>query len=101
MPTAPASPCRQAGCWRLRPCPEHPIKPWQRAPMSSTQRGYGWAWQQLRVRVLQEEPACRLCGARSTEVDHIIPKARGGTDARSNLRGLCGRCHPRVTGSMV
>ena len=27
------------------------------------------------------------------QVDHIVPKFRGGTDDRSNLRILCGDCH--------
>ena len=101
-PTAPASPCSQPGCFALVAaggrCPVHRPKPWQRPPTSTTQRGYGWRWQQLRKQVLQEEPACRLCGALSSEVDHIIPKRDGGTDARSNLRGLCTRCHQRITG---
>jgi hypothetical protein len=29
----------------------------------------------------------------STDVDHIIPKELGGTDAEENLQGLCHECH--------
>ena len=29
----------------------------------------------------------------ATEVDHIIPKAEGGTDDPSNLRAINGDCH--------
>jgi 5-methylcytosine-specific restriction endonuclease McrA len=45
---------------------------------------------------------CSVCGIRpSTVVDHIIAKAAGGTDERSNLRGICGgpgSCHATKTG---
>lgn len=33
----------------------------------------------------------------ATEVDHITPKAEGGTDDRSNLQGLCTDCHKAKT----
>jgi hypothetical protein len=33
------------------------------------------------------------CGVRATEVDHIVPKAFGGTDHASNLRSLCAAHH--------
>jgi 5-methylcytosine-specific restriction protein A len=64
---------------------------------TSSQRGYGAEWRKLRALVLREEPTCRRCSARSTVVDHVIPKARGGTDERRNLQGLCERCHNRKT----
>ena len=61
---------------------------------STSARGYGGSWPALRELVLNEEPICRNCRrAPSTEVDHIIPKRRGGTDDRSNLQGLCSICH--------
>jgi len=48
--------------------------------------------------VLRRDPLCRACGhAISTEVDHIVPKARGGTDEESNLQGLCSACHAAKT----
>jgi 5-methylcytosine-specific restriction protein A len=50
-------------------------------------------WTQIRARVLAEEPTCGLCGAPSTEVDHIVALAFGGTHDRLNLRGICHRCH--------
>jgi 5-methylcytosine-specific restriction protein A len=65
---------------------------------SASARGYGADWQRQRAIVLSEEPWCRECGAATTDVDHIIAKVNGGTDARSNLRGLCGPCHHRKTG---
>lgn len=33
----------------------------------------------------------------STEVDHIIPLARGGSDDRENKQGLCAPCHKKKT----
>ncbi len=36
-------------------------------------------------------------GRPTVEVDHIIPKALGGTDERSNLQGLCRSHHSAKT----
>ncbi|WP_411872184.1 HNH endonuclease [Vulcanococcus limneticus] len=40
---------------------------------------------------------CECCGAhehqRPLELDHIIPKNQGGSDAISNLQALCFRCN--------
>lgn len=52
----------------------------------------------LREQVRREEPLCRTClkhdRTRPTEeVDHIRPLSAGGSNARSNLQGLCGPCH--------
>lgn len=70
---------------------------------SSTQRGYGYRWQQIRKRVLAEEPLCRFCRDRgrvtaAQEVDHVLPLADGGTHDRDNLRPLCKSCHSTHTG---
>lgn len=67
---------------------------------SSAARGYGYAWQQIRAAVLAHEPICRGCRARrATEVDHIIPLKRGGTNDLSNLQPLCRSCHRKKTRS--
>lgn len=76
-------------------------KPWHHGGKSRHDRGYGTAWDKLRAQVLNEEPMCRVClGERSivtaaTQVDHIKPKAKGGTDTRTNLQALCKPCHDR------
>jgi 5-methylcytosine-specific restriction endonuclease McrA len=40
---------------------------------------------------------CVICGEKTTfdkgEVDHIKPKAKGGTDKPKNLQWLCHRCN--------
>ena len=38
------------------------------------QRGHGAQWRKTRARVLREEPRCRFCGERLTEVDHIVER---------------------------
>ena len=75
-------------------------KPWASTKTSSTARGYGATWQRLRRQVLAEEPLCRACKPRVTAavaVDHIVPKAKGGTDDRANLQPLCQACHDAKT----
>ncbi len=72
---------------------------------NSTARGYDRRWRKLRVRVLQEEPTCRMCRqvGRTREadtVDHIQPKRDGGTDVRSNLQSLCRNCHNSIKATL-
>jgi 5-methylcytosine-specific restriction endonuclease McrA len=51
-----------------------------------------WAWSALRRTILQRDRwTCQVCGAPADSVDHIIPRARGGTDDPSNLRACCAR----------
>ncbi len=100
MPYRPASPCTYGHCPALVPgggrCPKHRV---QHNRGSSSQQGYGGAWRKVRQQVKDEEPFCRRCGAPTTDVDHIIPRRQGGSDARSNLQGLCHACHSRLTAS--
>ncbi|MFB3066756.1 MAG: HNH endonuclease, partial [Planctomycetota bacterium] len=41
-------------------------------------------------RMLAAHPVCQSlgCGQASTEVDHIVPRRQGGTDAWDNLQAL-------------
>ena len=53
----------------------------------------------------EQEGHCRGCEehfqARHLEIDHIVPKAAGGTDHRDNLQLMCGSCNRRKgAGSM-
>lgn len=67
------------------------------------QRGYGSTWDKLRRDVLQRDCGlCVPCKARghvttATQVDHITPKADGGTDDLSNLQAICRECHDAKT----
>lgn len=72
---------------------------------SSHSRGYGARWQKLRLHILARDfylCQCAECAKRqvplpATEVDHILPKAQGGTDDESNLRAVNKDCHKRIT----
>ncbi len=45
---------------------------------------------------LRDGGCCRICGStHATQVDHIIPPSRGGTNESSNLRLLCRSCNLR------
>ena len=72
---------------------------------SATARGYGSAWQTLRKHMIAEHIAKHgnICPGYQREahvaerfsLDHIVAKANGGTDERSNLRVLCVSCNSR------
>ena len=68
---------------------------------SASRRGYGSNWRRLRKLVLARDCyLCQLCmqpAGKSAHVDHIIAKAKGGSDEMDNLRTLCERCHNRKT----
>lgn len=71
---------------------------------SASARGYGRAWQALRLSHLSRHPLCGPCADRglvveAAEVDHVTPH-RG--DRRllmdpANLMGMCKPCHSRKT----
>ena len=104
-------PCREWGCPNLVKsriqkgyCDEHASKRsnWNKRlerTGSTTERGYGHAWRKLREIVLKRDNyLCVQCGkdgrlAEATDVDHILNKAKGGTDSIDNLQSLCDSCH--------
>src|SRR5665647_1396411 len=69
-------------------------------------RGYGKDWEKLRKLILMRDHSlcqCNQCKGgelrltMATEVDHIIPKAKGGTDDPSNLQAINHECHKNKT----
>lgn len=68
---------------------------------SRHKRGYGTAWDKLRKQILiRDKHLCQACLPRVTpanQVDHIIPKAKGGTDDPANLQAICKECHDEKT----
>ncbi|RJF99027.1 HNH endonuclease [Noviherbaspirillum saxi] len=107
MARRPRSICRQPGCGALIDAPGHcerhkdQASGWRRSNRgkSAEERGYGWAWKKKRERILQRDRGlCQEClragrVSMATEVDHVLNRARGGTDDDSNLQSICGDCH--------
>lgn len=71
--------------------------PWPTSSRHS--RGYGAAWDKLRLRILARDlHLCQPCKRKgratpATQVDHIVPKAKGGTDDEANCQSICADCH--------
>lgn len=71
---------------------------WRTAKGSSSERGYGYAWQKARLRFLQAHPLCVMCQdmkpprvTAAEVVDHIIPH-KGDQELfwnESNWQPLC------------
>ncbi len=103
--------CRWQGCIRIVRnvpyCDEHARIMQQRMDAqrgTAAQRGYNARWRRLRLMFLAENPLCSdpyhvHCGtpALATDVDHIMPRERGGDDDWINLQALCHSCHSRKT----
>ena len=56
----------------------------------------------LRTHILRLNPLCVTCQrvgrlTAATEVDHIDPLHKGGSNSSSNLQGLCHDCHAAKT----
>ena len=75
--------------------------PWSQ--VSRHARGYGSQWDKLRKVILRRDNGlCQHCAkdgktTKATDVDHIKPKAKGGTDEETNLQSLCRPCHDAKT----
>jgi 5-methylcytosine-specific restriction protein A len=70
---------------------------------STTDKGYGWDWQQLSERYRKENPLCHECHRQGTataarEVHHIVPitEAPWLRLEWGNLMALCVECHRRL-----
>lgn len=71
------------------------------AQMSSDTKLYGVAYQQgplsntnLRKYIFSKTKGrCSYCGAEATEIDHIVPKSKGGTNSSYNLTPACRACN--------
>lgn len=105
MPYAPAKPCRFPRCpalTRERFCAAHKQqvqREYDATRGTTQQRGYGSQWQRLRKTILARDPICTWpgCSERSTDVDHIVAKRKGGSESETNLRGLCHEHHSLKT----
>lgn len=110
MPAAFPRACRSAGCANTTTarngyCDTHKHTNWEtyQDGKSADERGYGSEWKRLRKRVIERANGiCEECIAWSrvvpgTDVDHIVSKAKGGTDSLDNLQLLCKHCHGKKT----
>lgn len=111
MPTKPAHPCRYPGCPALVQgkeayCHEHQQHAVMDDRPSASERGYGHRWRKLRLMQLRMYPLCadpfgvhaeRNEIIAATDVDHIVPRSRGGQDVLDNLQSLCHACHSKKT----
>lgn len=57
-----------------------------------------WVWRDARMRILDRDKCCVYCGdtsltLRTASIDHLIPKAKGGTNDDSNLALSCKKCN--------
>ncbi len=107
MPTSAPKPCTQCGVLvrdGSSRCEAHKSKASNFGrQLSRHQRGYGTAWDKLRLVVLSRDSGlCQVCTPTGRVtlggiVDHIRPKAEGGDDDLSNLQTICKPCHDRKT----
>lgn len=100
MPKRALRPCTTPGCPSLvkgGPCATHRKKR-DHARGNAGKRGYGAAWRVKRDRIIARDPICMICHkAPSTDADHKVPRAQGGSDDDSNLQGACHPCHSSKT----
>jgi 5-methylcytosine-specific restriction protein A len=93
----------QNGGWRDEGCCEH--LPHENMPAALK----AWGWKEVRRRVLARDAfVCQECKkplseipSWFTEVHHIIPRERGGSDHPSNLKTLCLICHRAHTNELL
>lgn len=74
--------------------------------MSNTGGGYPSDWDSRRKEVYSRDNyECQNCGAKGgptgnavLHAHHIVPKSKGGTHKKSNLKTLCKGCHNAIHG---
>jgi 5-methylcytosine-specific restriction endonuclease McrA len=54
-------------------------------------------WLRCIREVVLRDP-CAYCGAAAVQIDHVIPRSQGGTDARRNFAAACKRCNAEKNG---
>ncbi len=114
MPSSAPKPCKQNGCRALllagAYCDQHAKVKQKQSDQhraTSTQRGYGYRWQQTSKGFLRSHPLCqcpecdngRVRITPATVVDHIIPH-RGDMKLfwdRDNWQSMAKECHDKKT----
>lgn len=100
MPSRPAHWCNTCNTTHGKQCPKRKAYQTQGQDRGNRHaRGYGNRWERIRRQVLdRDDKLCQECSRHGIAtaayaVDHIRPKAQGGTDDPDNLQSLCKRCH--------
>lgn len=108
MPNRARRMCAQPGCAALAElgqtmCAAHAKARNAQRP-TAAQRGYGSRWRRVRAMFLADHPVCcdpfglhpeRVVATH--DVDHVVPRRRGGADIAENLQPLCRACHNHKT----
>lgn len=55
----------------------------------------------LRKQWISQSRACTYCPSLATQVDHVVPLVRGGTNYEGNLTPACARCNRRKSHRLV
>ena len=70
-----------------------------RLPGWAYQRGEQYGWENVKMYVrARDKYTCQYCGVvrpPDLEVDHVVPRSRGGTDRPNNLVAACHECNRR------
>jgi 5-methylcytosine-specific restriction endonuclease McrA len=48
-----------------------------------------------RAVLARDEQVCQYCGVRAENIDHVIPRSRGGTHTWENVVACCKRCNSK------
>lgn len=106
MPKRFKHPCACPGCPELTDgqyCPAHQKVADKRRRIRRKEQGgdlySSRRWRRFRKMFLAAHPICSTpgCGQPATEVDHIIPLSKDGTNDESNFQSKCKSCHSRKT----
>jgi 5-methylcytosine-specific restriction endonuclease McrA len=49
----------------------------------------------------RDEWTCQYCGAAAENLDHVVPRSRGGAHAWDNVVAACRRCNSRKENRMI
>lgn len=103
MANLPPKPCSLPYCRKYATqygrCDDHQRPSGWFKKGSRHSHGYDAKWDVTRDRILvRDKYLCQRCYrsgiyTQAREVDHIVPKSRGGSDDDTNLEGICIRCH--------
>lgn len=77
------------------PEPEPPKKATKPKKVPKPKNQFKYQYKQVRPLVLERDNySCQKCGSKDyLEVNHIVPKGKGGSNDMSNLITLCDLCH--------